>query len=171
MSKQLVGSIRFFAMLILVGWALIQTGLHPVSAHSPEVVDSNPKAGATLEASPSEVKVWFSEELDPKSTVKVLDYQGQPVDQGKTSLDLDDPNHAAMVVTLPASLPDGTYTVKWTVVLLDGDASEGEFSFIVGAPSPADFPAKRQTTSLVWFLVGGGVLLLTAGAIFLIYKR
>ncbi|HLE15839.1 MAG TPA: copper resistance CopC family protein [Anaerolineales bacterium] len=108
----------------------------PASAHEVEIVKSDPAAGAVLEQPPDRVTIWFNEENQSgKSTFQVFNSDDQPVDLGGGGVDLTDPDHASMVVNLPA-LPDGAYLVRWKVVLLDGDESEGEYVFYVGAKPP-----------------------------------
>src|SRR5205823_4109614 len=42
-----------------------------------------PSVGSTVRGSPAEVRVWFTEALEPAfSTLRVLDQAGAPVDQG-----------------------------------------------------------------------------------------
>ena len=109
-----------------------------VSAHGVEVVKSDPMAGAVLDQPPVQVKVWFNEELQTSdSTLQVLNTEGIKVDRGNGGVDLDDPDHASMKVDV-TTLPVGAYIVKWHVNLTDGDASDGEFSFTIGQPLPAE---------------------------------
>ncbi len=119
------------------------------SAHEVKVLKSEPAAGAVLDGSPAQVRAWFNEEMQTgASTLVVLDADGKQVDSRDGGVDLDDPDHASMVVSLPP-LPDGTYTVSWYVVLLDGDPSQGEFTFSVGqAPVAQDVAASNAASNL-----------------------
>lgn len=100
---------------------------------------SDPEDGARLEQGPPQVILWFSQELDSAySTVQVVDSAGRQIDRGDGGIDLTDPDHASMTASLPASLPDGVYVVRWTAVSVDdGDLTEGEFAFSVGAAPAA----------------------------------
>lgn len=89
-----------------------------------------------LKQAPAQVTAWFSEELiTGQSTLQVFDAAGRQVDKGEGGVDLNDPDHASMIVKLPA-LPDGAYMVRWQVVLEDGDTTDGEFTFSVGEVPP-----------------------------------
>ncbi len=103
------------------------------------LLKSEPEDEAVLEQAPEQVVAWFSQELDTSFSIfQVFDSQNRQVDNGDGGVDLFDPDHASMIVTLPESLPNGTYLARWTVVSAeDGDLTEGEFSFIVGEASPA----------------------------------
>lgn len=104
-----------------------------VSAHA-LLVKADPRPGVVLEQPPEQVVAWFSQELETDfSTMQVYGTDGSQVDKGDGGVDLFDPNHASMVVTLPDTLADGTYTVRWTVVSADdGDSTNGEFTFNIG---------------------------------------
>jgi LPXTG-motif cell wall-anchored protein len=113
-------------------------------AHETEVTQSDPPDGSTVAQSPARVTAVFSEELDTQgSTMIVVDAAGQQVSDGPGKVDLNDPNHAIMIATLPSPLADGVYTVQWHALLTDGDASDGSFSFTVRAASA---PAQAEAT-------------------------
>ncbi len=114
---------------------------------------------------------WFSQELDTgSSSLRLLDAAGRQVDNGDGGVDLNDPDHTSMFVTLPSTLPDGRYTAHWAVVsMADGDATEGEFHINIGLVETAvseTMPVQNQSTKrradwLVGLTVAGlGVLLL-----------
>jgi methionine-rich copper-binding protein CopC len=134
------------------------------------LVKSQPEDGAVLAQSPEQLVAWFSEELEThSSTLQVLDAAGRQVDNGDSGVDLNDPNHASLIVTLPASLPAGEYTAHWAVIsAADGDATEGEFTFSVGQAAAAKTQAAAaQTTpglaaawSPIWIVAGLAALLL-----------
>ena len=66
------------------------------------------------------------------SDLQVFDVEGRQVDGGDGGVDLNDPEHASLTVTLP-SLAHGTYTVRWgAAVFEDDDIVEGQTSFTVG---------------------------------------
>ena len=88
---------------------------------------ADPKVGNTISTSPTEVKVWFTQELEPAfSTMEVSDAQGKLVD--KKDAHLNDKDKTLLIVSLP-SLPPGTYTVTWHVVSVDTHKTQGHFEF------------------------------------------
>src|SRR3974377_506589 len=104
---------RKFCALVLAFLALFGLGVSPVLAHA-LLLRSIPEANAVLDRAPAQVELFFSEAVDPTfSTIKVLDANGQPVDNGDTQLDPADATH--LTVSL-RSLRDGIYTVSWTAV-------------------------------------------------------
>ncbi len=116
-------------------------------AHEIEIVRSDPAADSVLEKSPEVVVIWFSDEIQSEgSTLEVFNDKGEQVDNGDGGIDLDDPEHASMRVTLP-HLPGGAYIVRWHAVLPDGDASEGEFGFFVGTAAEATDQASSTSSS------------------------
>jgi methionine-rich copper-binding protein CopC len=92
------------------------------------LVRSDPPAGATLDRAPSEVFVWFSEQLSTGSKLTVFDSQFQAVDKGETFIDASDTT--LMRVQL-APLGSGRYTVNWKASAIDGHVSSGSFDFFV----------------------------------------
>ncbi len=91
---------------------------------------SSPAPGATLAASPQQVKIWFNGEIEPVfSTLQVTNAAGKVVSQGKGRV--DGKNHKLLETDLPNSLPAGTYTVEWSVIAHDGHHTAGHFTFTV----------------------------------------
>lgn len=148
----------------------------PISAHS-EVVSSEPEDGQVLAQSPSQVKALFSEELETQtSTLLVIDSGGNQVDNGDGGADLNNLEHKTMLVSLPPSLPNGTYTVQWTSVSAeDGDAEQGEFTFIVGSAARGDEsssqPQSGATSWLLYGAIGLGIILIVVVLIYLNRQR
>ncbi len=90
---------------------------------------ADPKVGSTVTNSPTEIKVWFTQNLEPAfSTLEVEDVQGKEVD--KKDAHLDDKDKTLFVVSLPP-LPSGTYTVIWHAVSVDTHRTQGRFEFTV----------------------------------------
>jgi copper transport protein len=155
--------------LALLASVLVVTG---ATAHA-LLLKSQPEAGATLVQSPLQVTAWFSQELDTGlSTLLVVNGDGQQVDNGDGGVDLNDPNHASLVVSLPPVLPAGLYTVQWTATSAeDGDPTTGQFSFIIGQVTAAN---NSRGTPWTGWLVGAiaasvGVLLIVV--IFMAWKQ
>ena len=111
----------FMAVLFLT--VQIQALAHAFLDHA------EPKVGSTITHSPVEIKVWFTQNLEPAfSTLEVQDAQGKQVD--KKDAHLDDKDKSLFVVSLP-QLPPGTYTVIWHVVSVDTHKTQGRFEFTV----------------------------------------
>ena len=90
---------------------------------------AEPAVGSTVQASPSEVRVLFTEKIEPTlSSVQVFDASGREVD--KQDVHLDRLNHAVLHVSLPP-LEVGSYKVVWRVVSVDTHVTNGSYSFRV----------------------------------------
>ena len=87
-----------------------------------------PGAGVSV-APPSQVKITFDGPLEPAfSTLTVTDAAGKQVNDGKSSVDPQQPT--VMTVGVPA-LTAGRYTVHWVAVASDGHRTHGDYSFNV----------------------------------------
>jgi copper resistance protein C len=99
-----------------------------VEAHA-FLKDADPGVGSTIQTSPSEVRIRFTENIEPAvSSIQVFDASGKGVD--KRDLHLDRSDHALLHVSLPR-LSAGTYKVVWRVVSVDTHVTSGNFTFRV----------------------------------------
>jgi copper resistance protein C len=90
---------------------------------------ADPKVGSAVTNSPTEIKIWFTQNLEPAfSTLEVRDARGQEVD--KKDAHLDDKDKSLFLVSLP-QLPTGTYTVIWHAVSVDTHKTQGRFEFTI----------------------------------------
>jgi methionine-rich copper-binding protein CopC len=88
---------------------------------------AEPRVESKLKRAPDEVKLYFSERLEPAySSVRVLNDQGVQVDRRDSRVDRANPT--LLRATLPP-LPPGTYKVQWRVLSIDADVTEGQFTF------------------------------------------
>ena len=88
---------------------------------------AEPRVGATLDAPPAEVRIWFDGEIEPVfSTLRVENGDKQRVDRADVRVDPAD-RHLLRVGVPP--LPSGRYRVFWSVVARDGHRTEGDFPF------------------------------------------
>ncbi len=100
----------------------------PAGAHA-FLDHAGPAVGSTVHGSPAELKLWFTQELEPAfSTVQVLDRNGRRVDKGDPQVDRS--NATELWVSLPPLAP-GTYRVTWRVLSVDTHVTEGDFTFDV----------------------------------------
>jgi methionine-rich copper-binding protein CopC len=89
--------------------------------------DADPAVGSTIQTSPSEVRIRFTENIEAAvSSIQVFDASGKAVD--KRDLHLDRSDHALLHVSLPR-LGAGIYKVVWRVVSVDTHATSGSFTF------------------------------------------
>src|SRR5207245_11449680 len=97
------------ALLILI---LVVTHAGQVHAHS-LLVKTDPAQKASLDHSPSQVTLTFSEAVNPlSSSVKVLDSGGNRVDDRNVAFSTE---RLSMSLGLP-NLAKGVYTVSWALV-------------------------------------------------------
>src|SRR5687767_12963393 len=130
------GLLALTVLLVLLGGVV-----GDVSAHA-ALERSDPPAGAVLPDAPATVRLWFTEPLEARFTqAQLLDAAGDPVAGVSSAIAPDD--DYALVVTLPAKLPDGGYTVVWrNLSAADGHTLEGYFGFHVGTGgTPGSVPA------------------------------
>ena len=87
---------------------------------------ASPAVGSTVSTSPSQVTLYFTEQLEPKfSGAEVRKGAGNRVDRGVSV------SGKVMRVSV-GSLAAGTYTVTWHVLSVDTHKTQGSFSFTVG---------------------------------------
>lgn len=116
----------------MILWLLV--GVWPAAVYAHAAVErAEPEPNVVLAAHIHLVTVWFTEAVEPEfSEVRVLNIQGERVDNGDSLVSPDDPK--AVSVTLP-TLPDGTYTVAWkNVSTVDGHSLSGSYIYSVGQP-------------------------------------
>ena len=91
---------------------------------------ASPRVGQTVSRSPTELRLWFSEGVEPAfSGVTLTDAAGRPVATGRLAIDSKDKTE--VVVSVPSALRPGTYRVRWHVVSVDTHRTEGDFTFAV----------------------------------------
>jgi methionine-rich copper-binding protein CopC len=115
--------LRVLASLIAV-FAIAAT------AHAHSTLDNvTPADGSTVRGSPKEVKITFSQPLEPAfSMVQVFDENGRQVDKKDKRVSAADTK--VLTVSLPTLAP-GSYHVVWRALAKDGHVTKGEFDFKV----------------------------------------
>ena len=118
--------VKSIAPLVLVLAVCALTG---TAAGHAMLQRTEPRVESRVKRSPDEVKLYFTEPLEPAySSVRVVNDRGGQVDRGDGRVDRSNP--LLLRVTLPA-LPPGTYRVRWRVLSIDADVTEGGFAFRV----------------------------------------
>ena len=107
---------------------IVLTSTTRVEAHA-FLKDAEPAVGGTIQTSPSEVRIRFTENIEPTfSSIQVFDTSGKEVDKRDVHLDRSD--HALLQISLP-QLKAGIYKVVWRVVSVDTHVTNGSFTFRV----------------------------------------
>lgn len=111
-----------------LGLALAACALTASAAAGHAVLQrAEPRVDSRLKRSPDEIKLYFTERLEPAySSVRVLNDDGGQVDRHDSRVDRTNPT--LLRATFPA-LPPGAYKVQWRVLSIDGDVTEGAFTF------------------------------------------
>lgn len=95
----------------------------------PALVSSTPSSGQVLDAPPKELRIRFSEPIEPAFThVELLDAAGVELKGRELLAVKDDANAVAM--PLPP-LSAGLYKARWSAAGRDGHRVKGEFTFTV----------------------------------------
>ncbi len=141
---------KHYIVATLFAGAVFLAATSLASAHA-QLDHCTPAPGTAVAISPTEVRCWFTEEIDSKqSTLVVADANGTRVDNNDGHLDLNDPDHKQMFATVKP-LATGVYKVTWhTVTPDDNGISDGVFNFGVGqvaVPTYAPTPASEATGS------------------------
>jgi hypothetical protein len=114
--------------IILSFLLIFLAGSPRVEAHA-FLKRAEPAVGSTVQRSPNEVRIWFTEDIEPAfSSVQVFDASGKEVDKRDVHLDRSD--RALLRISLP-SLQAGIYKVVWRVVSVDTHVTNGSFTFRV----------------------------------------
>jgi methionine-rich copper-binding protein CopC len=108
--------------------AVMAAGLSAAAARSHAFLDhAVPPVGGTLAASPPEIRLFFSEAIEPRfSEIELTSIDGRPVKTGPATVDPRD--EMQFVLPVPA-LPSGRYKVSWHVVSFDTHPTQGDFTF------------------------------------------
>ncbi|WP_240501688.1 copper resistance CopC/CopD family protein, partial [Streptomyces neyagawaensis] len=140
--------------LVLLGTVLVLFllgGAGTASAHA-ALKGTDPADGSVLDSAPKDVTLTFTEPVSLlQDSIRVIDPENRAVDTSKPGRSGDRSDTAR--VTLPAGLPDGTYTVAWRVISADSHPISGALLFSVGEPSatsatlPADLTEDPLTAS------------------------
>lgn len=115
------------------GLAIAMANPAPAEAHA-YAESSVPAQDEVLKAPPGEIRVSFTQEIDPeRSALTVTDAEGNAV-KAEIASAVD---AAELALKLPA-LDDGVYYVHWRAKSLDTHITEGSYRFAVGVPLPED---------------------------------
>ena len=118
--------------ILIFAFACLQSA--PAFAHA-MLVKAEPARRAQLTQAPSQVRLWFNEEVEKDyASLSVLDPAKSPVTDALPRIADDDPK--AIVLALPELAP-GKYTVKFRVLSVDGHVVDSSYDFTVKSKAPA----------------------------------
>jgi methionine-rich copper-binding protein CopC len=124
-----VKKILILALALL--WLLPASAL----AHS-TLEEASPAQNETVTVSPETVSLTFNTKIEKLSNFKLLDENRQEITPDHVTVD-----GSTMSGTIAEPLPNGNYTVKWTIIGADGHAVEGNYSFTVEAAAATEEPS------------------------------
>jgi methionine-rich copper-binding protein CopC len=118
---------KLFLQILFVGACALAI---PPRAHAHAFLDhALPAVGSAVHASPGQVKLWFTQSLEPAfSTSQVFDASGKRIDKADARVD---PADAALLTVSVPQLAPGKYRVAWRVLSVDSHVTEGDFTFDV----------------------------------------
>lgn len=166
--KRVLGAVGLLLLLGLMA--------QPLWAHA-TLVRAEPAANATLAQPPTEIRLWFTEPLEPTfSRIRLRDSRGTELVTARSQVDSAD---ALQMYLQPGDLPNGLYTVVWQVVsAADGHQTAGSFPFTIGA-APATTATTATTTTAIptvdaevrWFNLLSLVLLMgSVGFVYFVWQ-
>lgn len=97
-------------------------------AHA-QLEKATPAVGGSV-ASPSEIRLKFSEGVEPRFsgvTLSAANGAAQPLGKAAT----DPADASVLIVKVTKALPPGVYTVNWHAVSVDTHHTQGSFDFTV----------------------------------------
>ncbi len=98
------------------------------------LVKAEPARRAALTKAPSQVRLWFNEEIEKDyASLAVQDAAKATITEIKPHVAADDPK--SIVLPLP-ELEAGKYTVKFRVLSVDGHVVDSSYDFTVKSKAP-----------------------------------
>ena len=141
-----ISTLRAFGVPLVAVALLVASTTAPAFAHA-RYERSEPMAGLMVDASPTVLRAWYTQELMLRSAIAVVDEAGNQVDLGDGRVDQDDPSRKTMVVSLPP-LPVGLYWVYYVASSAeDGHDEVGSFTFGVGMMPPVAHTDSASVTA------------------------
>lgn len=120
---------RLLAIRLLAVSLLVAGSAGSESAHA-QLQQAVPAVGGTVSSSPTEIRLKFSEGVEPQFSVIALQSESGVTEQlGKAAVATGD--SSTLMAAVPQALKPGVYTVSWHVVCVDTHKTQGTFQFTV----------------------------------------
>ncbi|MFI5935062.1 copper resistance protein CopC [Actinoplanes sp. NPDC051494] len=116
-------------LLTLAAIAAIILPGTPAWAHN-QLLESSPAKDATVKKAPTEISLKFMQKLNPEFTTIVVT-DGNKAKVAAADPEIDGPTG---VLPLTGALANGTYTVAYRVVSVDGHTVQGSYTFTLAGP-------------------------------------
>jgi methionine-rich copper-binding protein CopC len=112
-------------LVVALSLVIPATGAH---AHA-QLQKAMPAVGGTVTTSPTEIRLKFSEGIEPRFSEITLKQNGTNEPLGNVSVDTSD--NSLLIAKVERVLKPGVYTVSWRVVSIDTHRTQGNFAFTV----------------------------------------
>ncbi|MCD7034198.1 copper resistance protein CopC [Metabacillus sp. GX 13764] len=111
--------------------------LSVASAHS-KLVDSNPKAGATVTGELSQIQLTFNTPVEETSKISLSD--------GKNDIPVTDQkiDGSKLSGSIPKDLKNGTYQLSWDIIGEDSHNVKDSISFTIDRKEQAQAPKQEE---------------------------
>ena len=136
--RLLVIAITGLSVLLGLSWLPFFSQAPAALAHA-FVIGSDPVDGSTITTAPSVIRIFFNADISSASNARVYAFapggpaNGSEVDEGHSYIPASNPKELDTPLISSASLPQGSYEVKWTALALDdGRATNGLIGFNLG---------------------------------------
>lgn len=157
----LINYLKLIIIIIIAIFILPQK----MEAHS-SLLEATPNPGVTIDESPKMATLLFNEPLEQDlANLIIYDWNANPVFIGQP--DTLGERVPKLEFTIP-QLENGTYTIKWSVVSLDGHPVNGSYSFVIGRATEGgiksiSYASKSDMPLILSRTIAQGLISLMAG--------
>jgi copper transport protein len=138
--------VRRLTVAAVIALAAVLKVYAVASAHV-TLVSTQPAANSTLDAAPANIRLEFSEPVEPEvAHLSIIRADGRSVPLTVAN----DPHDAHFLVASPGDIGAGTVRVVWHVVSEDGHPVGGSFVFTVGTATTPPSEAQAESAESVW---------------------
>jgi len=112
-------------------------------AAATSIVSTSPTAGSILSISPSAVSIKANSDLvEGANSIEVTNQDGVRVDDGSVQV-----QGSVLLVGLKPLETSGTYTVSYSLMVIDEESASGTFTFIYNSPGEVTMATPEPTVS------------------------